>query len=351
MFFLKSLAITFFVLTMVVFSPLPIMSMDNTMIPTVDGQAQQSSIHGTMQQKMAVLRKKTACCAARNTLLLDQPLGAKNNKTDDENDKRFCVICHEVHTRGYHMQEKNSFCCQHKFYQECLRYYLNSQQASGVKRCPCCHAFPLGMSTHSIFLELLEDDQTDQAIKMITEPSFDVNFRYDDGCTPLIYAAEFGFSDVVRALLNVKGIRINDTDDDGYAAIMYACCCDRSIPAMRAECDLIASLLVEAGAKVEIKGKTGNEAFIYVVQKGFLGFVKALLKDKNIDVNSKDKHGSPALLVAAQNGHYSIVKALLKDPRVNVNSTNKNGKTALQVLKERKSDQIIQSLRDHGAIE
>jgi ankyrin repeat protein len=153
--------------------------------------------------------------------------------------------------------------------------------------------------------------------------------------TALILAAEKGYAEVVKALLD-KGADINVRSDDGSTALILA--------AEEGHEDVVKALL-DKGADINLQSKDGSTALILAAEEGHAEIVKALL-GKGADINVQcDDDGSTALILAAEQDHKEIVKLLIRhgaDPSIE----NKKKKTALDVAS---SDAMKNIIREEWA--
>ncbi len=74
-----------------------------------------------------------------------------------------------------------------------------------------------------------------------------------------------------------------------------------------------------------------------------------LLMQRGVRINAQDNEGNTALMMAVTKDSYGV-QALL-DAGADPNIKNKAGKTALQIAQEKKDDDIIKLLQEHGAKE
>ena len=141
--------------------------------------------------------------------------------------------------------------------------------------------------------------------------------------TPLSWAAENGYDDIVKLLLTIDGI---DPDLKGgqYGRIPLSWAADRGHEA-------VVELLLEAGqVDVNSRGYCGqNTPLLYTAQGGHEAVVKLLLMRDNIECDSKDKYGWTPLWWTTYNGHIAVVKLLLNTGKVDSNSKDKYCQTPL----------------------
>jgi ankyrin repeat protein len=122
--------------------------------------------------------------------------------------------------------------------------------------------------------------------------------------------------DIVKALLTIPGININDREH----------------------------LYNASGFTFN-----GDSPLIVAARSGLEGIVESLLqlKDK-IEINmTNDKTGDTALIVAVTSNEAEIVRLLLADPTIDINIQNKKGKTALDLARDLQSDEIKELIIAH----
>jgi len=133
--------------------------------------------------------------------------------------------------------------------------------------------------------------------------------------TPLYWACEKGFSEIVSILLD-HGASVNAVDSFGCSVIHAAA---------RSGNKEIVSMLVEANANVNV-GTTS--CLHYAAEKGNKEMLELLL-DANADITkSHNRSKGTPLHCASREGHANII-SLLVDSGVNVEATCGKGKTAL----------------------
>ena len=119
--------------------------------------------------------------------------------------------------------------------------------------------------------------------------------------TPLLFAAQNGHFEVVRALLK------EGADCNKMSTVCH--CGALALASQNGHLEIVGDLL-EAGVDVDQKDFEGPTALMQASLCGRLDVVTLLL-EKKADVNQADTDGSTALILAAQEGHLEIVNALL----------------------------------------
>ena len=119
---------------------------------------------------------------------------------------------------------------------------------------------------------------------------------------------------------------------------------------MRGHLDCI-SKLIDAGASVNLKDAEGNTALAISADKGYLLCVSVLINRGLADVNAKNHLGFCALHMATDNKHLNVMSLLL-ERSANVNAKSIEGYSAMDIAKSKnRSEEIIQILKRHGAID
>ncbi|HLK60331.1 MAG TPA: ankyrin repeat domain-containing protein [Chthonomonadaceae bacterium] len=191
----------------------------------------------------------------------------------------------------------------------------------------------------------------EQVAKMLLEKGADVNVKDKLGRTALIHAAgdndrvlggQGGANDdaLVKLLLS-RHADPNVISQDGTTALIAAIMHHKTVSG---PLDISGSenarlkkvrLLLEAGANVNTQTPSETEDHLKVAATPLMAaaingdpHLLQLLIDKGADVNSKDKSGNTALLYAARNGSADAVQLLIAH-HADVNVRNEQGKSAL----------------------
>ena len=159
--------------------------------------------------------------------------------------------------------------------------------------------------------------------------------------TPLTLAAFRGHVDVVRELLEVKNVDVNQVDKYNITLLSYA--------AALGHVDVVRVLLEVKNVdvnKVDIHGQTPLSC---AAEKGHVEVVRVLLEAKNVDVNKATYNGRTPLSKAAGNGHVEVVRMLFARSFSSANRTDSSGKTPLYWATDCCQMAMIKALIDLGA--
>jgi ankyrin repeat protein len=214
-----------------------------------------------------------------------------------------------------------------------------------------------------------------ETAKILLEQGADLNAKNDIGNTALMEAAGMNKAETVRLLLaggadvnakNIIGLSALDAArEKEYRNIVRLLQTGASTPTEQinlkkafARSDLNpASMdgnaektrsLVELGADINARSKTGSTALIGAASRGNIDAVRSLLAN-NANPNLADnKDGRTPLIVATMEGHTEVVRALLSsgaDP----NKKDKSGNTAISMVQRTGQSQIGRLLKQAGA--
>jgi ankyrin repeat protein len=183
-------------------------------------------------------------------------------------------------------------------------------------------------------------------IKNLLESGVDINYQEESaGATALIMSAMYNFGDIARYLIE-KGADVSIRNKTGHTALMAAA----------GSSEEVFDLLVANGADMNVKLEDGTSAFmlsISGVMSDFVGFGNAKkLRDNGADVDeyftSGPAEGYTCLMMAARNQRPDIVNFLVENG-ANVNARAANGNTPLSLAEEEKDQEMIALLKQLGA--
>jgi ankyrin repeat protein len=153
----------------------------------------------------------------------------------------------------------------------------------------------------------------------------------------LFAAADSGDMTLVRSILTEKSYLINDRDDEGCTPLLVTVKKDH-LP--------LAQYLVEQGAEVNAHNKWGYSALHFVKSKAMAEF----LVSQGAEVNARENYGLTPLHDAVLEGYADIVEFLISRG-ADVNAVEDKGFTPLLMAVEYKLPAIADILRRHGAKE
>jgi ankyrin repeat protein len=144
---------------------------------------------------------------------------------------------------------------------------------------------------------------------------------YDDffGVSALCRAARYGNTEMARLLIE-NGADVNRKDKSGSVPLIKA--------AYRGHIETV-QLLIGKGADLEIRGSTGATALISASQNDQNTEIVRFLIEKGADIDAQDDTGETALFKAADFGNRNMVRLLVDkgaDPEIETNG----GRSAAQ---------------------
>lgn len=135
------------------------------------------------------------------------------------------------------------------------------------------------------------------------------------GTSRLLAAAYVGDVQMVQALVAGGVANVNDSDADGWSALLLASSQGHS---------RLVSILVGLGADVEFRLDGDVTPLQLASINGHSDSVTILVRDGGARVEERSADGKTALMIAAANGHDDAVAALL-DLGADIESKDKNG--------------------------
>ena len=202
-------------------------------------------------------------------------------------------------------------------------------------------------------------NKDDVIINKLLKYGADVNTKNYDGLTPLMLAALNKNHDLAKLMLEY-GADVNAVDAIGRTALML-CSIDpktefHDTHRPSNQFSETARLLLNSGAKINIKDRTKSDALSYALRYHRTGCVLELIK-RGADVSSmvpdKYRNKYPAIVWASRkhfsNADYTPVIKLLVEKKADVNARSTNGTTALIEQTKRNNTDMIEFLLANNA--
>ena len=184
---------------------------------------------------------------------------------------------------------------------------------------------------------------------LLDRPGIKVDRRDLDGNTALSLATIAGYSDIVESLLEHKDIDINSQNSLGSTALMFAVTAkggrEETADNLR-----IATILMEKGADSSIKDREGGgTAILRAVDAEDMAMVQLLLYyNANVGIHDDLNRGLLHSAALNTNGDTGIVKLLL-EKGLDVDAQDQNGKTPLHDAGRIGNYKVAKVLLDSGA--
>ena len=184
----------------------------------------------------------------------------------------------------------------------------------------------------------------------------DINKGDKDGFTPLSIAVQQGYLDLVKLLLSVNTIRVNQRVRKGREALsapLYLACANFTETNKAVNTGIIQALLNHPEVDVNLPNQQGETPLFAAALCCTLGVVKMLCRHEAIDLNKADNYKSTPLLAASRSGRDEIVRYFLSEHtdamQKCINAEDCYGHTPLKRAVAFGYDNIAKLLQEAGA--
>jgi len=140
-----------------------------------------------------------------------------------------------------------------------------------------------------------------ESAKLLIQAGAAIDVDDVGGCTPLMLAAETGYSDVVRILL-CAGASVSISDKKGASALTKC---------IEGGHDSCLDAMLKAGAPVNAVNRSNGDTALIVASRVGSEFMCRKLLQFQANVNLANQHRQIPILLAAQAGHETVVRQLL----------------------------------------
>ena len=190
---------------------------------------------------------------------------------------------------------------------------------------------------NSIISNKISEEEIINLIKI--EP--DINAKYDDDKTALMYALEYKYSiKIIEAFIENRA-DVNSKKVNGGTPLMLALKFISS--------EQIVKLLIENGANVNATFPDTQTTLMYAVGSKFSIKIIKILIENGANVNGTKKDGSTVLLYAFKLNNSEDVIKLLIENGADLNKFYKNVTILMYAIVKKYSDNILQLLIENGA--
>jgi len=172
--------------------------------------------------------------------------------------------------------------------------------------------------------------------KMLEVDAALLNARDPNGATPLMHAALYAGSDMLRWLLE-RGADPNAKSRRSGTALHWGIL---DISKVR--------ILLERGVDVNAKSADGRTALLLAASQPSNTEIVQLLLEKGADANTRDIAGRTALMAASGFGNTETMRALIAKG-ADVNAKTDSGSVAIMDAARSRNVRAVQMLIDHGA--
>lgn len=170
----------------------------------------------------------------------------------------------------------------------------------------------------------VRDNELEATFAFLRCNGIEVNEGYESGLTPLYIASRQGYFEIVKQLLKVPNIDVNQISNGETALIMAA---------ERGYTDIACLLLDFPTIDTNINKRSSEGSALFLAStNGYSKIVEKLLLQPQIEVNGAyGPEHETALIAASSKGFLSVVKLLLRCPKTNITLENLLGDTAFDV--------------------
>lgn len=150
-----------------------------------------------------------------------------------------------------------------------------------------------------------------QGVKQLLAAGCQPNKIDYEGMTPLMHAAQKGFIEIFKLLLEKADLSINQVSGNLGSVLHIVCRTGTK--------DFLSLLLKSPDLNINIEQpSSGGTSLMTAVDHGYHALVKMLLNDSRINPNAADHHNETPLMRALQKGHLDIAMTLMAHPGLNV---------------------------------
>ncbi len=191
----------------------------------------------------------------------------------------------------------------------------------------------------------------------------DHSIRNNDDRTALMMAARYGYTEIVKLLLDANEPNLTDCwqtmmkaginaypdivnlfkktkvidENDKWVKWMTA--------TVLGDIDTLKLLSKDIELEKDKKDLNQKTALFYAADEGNIDVVRVLVVEAKVDINTQNKYGWTPLMLAADSEDIEMVKLLLES-KANTDIKNDEGDTALQIAKDKGSENIVKVFQE-----
>ncbi|CAM9984453.1 unnamed protein product, partial [Ectocarpus fasciculatus] len=200
---------------------------------------------------------------------------------------------------------------------------------------------PLG---HTALHRAVRDGSIKSTLAILANGSIDIDQGVLHGSTPLMVAALWGHSHIMKILLK-KGASVSMVDDEGLTAL-HCCAEEGHSEVVRA--------LVKAGANPDNRMPDGVTPLYIAAERGQLNLIRELLRgnaDPSLNRVHMEGYTSVPLDIAAQRGHSDVVRELVDELGIDGCDATHAGKRALCLASKYQHLGVMAILTEAGVVD
>ncbi|KAF7508365.1 hypothetical protein GJ744_009356 [Endocarpon pusillum] len=171
----------------------------------------------------------------------------------------------------------------------------------------------------------------------------DADSKDSEGRTPLSWAAEYGYKEIVEILLAQDDVEADSKDNEGRTPLSRAVGYGQE--------EIVEILLAQDDVEADSKDNKGRTPLSRAAAYGHEEIVRTLLAQDDVEADSKDNEGRTPLSRAAENGYKEIVRTLLAQDDVEADSKDNEGRTPLSFAAAEGYKEIVEILLAQDDVE
>ncbi|XP_046547776.1 ankyrin repeat domain-containing protein 50-like [Haliotis rubra] len=142
-----------------------------------------------------------------------------------------------------------------------------------------------------------------EVFHILVSENGDVNSRNDQLYNSLMIASDTGHINIVRKLISMNKINLNEREENGWTAVMIAAKCGHNE---------VFDVLVSSGANASLMDKDGNDCLMLACIYGQAVMVKHLLSMTMYNINRRGIYGWTPVMAAINEGHPEVFDVLVE---------------------------------------
>ena len=175
---------------------------------------------------------------------------------------------------------------------------------------------------------------------LITEQNANLEARNNDQATPLLLAACFNKTEIVKLLLR-HNANLEAKDSDKDSALMYAAIWNNT--------ELL-KVLLQHNPNIRARNNRGYHAAYLAAYYGHLEALKMLVEKDAAVVDLSGGNGETLLIAASKLGMADVCEYLVEEKNANTEIKDNVGRTALQHAKDPKIMKLLKNINQSNIV-
>lgn len=207
-----------------------------------------------------------------------------------------------------------------------------------LERSPKC----ISKEAKKDFLGASFEDRNIEVMRLLVDSGADINFRFGNNATLLMYASQEGIFEGVKNLLEL-GADPNLFENDGNTALLL-------VAGKKDEKNIssIIRILKKAGANIDAQNADGTSAIMLLARYGYLQSAADLI-ELGADIKLRDKAGNSAITCAAHSGRIDLADLLIRR-NADIDSKNDDGFAPIAIAALKRDSFMTSFLLENHAV-